>query len=52
LRTDGRVSLASRTNNKNPESGAGTYREMYGGYTKQLIAKRFEKDIDYFKYSF
>jgi len=52
LRTDGRVSLASRTNNKNPESRAGTYREMYDGHTKQLIAKRFEKDIDYFKYSF
>lgn len=52
LRTGDRVTLACGTSNKNPESKAGTYRQIYDGYTKGLIAKRFEKDIAVFKYSF
>lgn len=28
------------------------YRDYYSSETKNIIAKRFEKDIDYFKYSF
>ena len=51
-RTNGRLQLASKTANRNPNSLSLTYRELYTEETKKIIAKRFEKDIDYFKYTF
>lgn len=51
-RTEGRVQLSFKSANKNPESKSSDYRDMYNAKTKQLIAKSFEKDIDFFKYSF
>jgi len=50
--TNGRLVLKNQKQNKNPTSKSSDYRNMYNGETKNLIAKRFEKDIDYFKYSF
>jgi hypothetical protein len=50
--TNGRIVLRHQTSNKNPESKADTYRQMYNSHTKRLIATRFEKDIDFFKYSY
>ena len=51
-RTHGRVQLERKMANRNPDSGSGSYWKFYTDRTKKLIAKRFEKDIDYFKYSF
>jgi len=51
-RTQGRVRLAKRMANRNPGSSSRSYREIYTQHTKALIAKRFQKDIDYFKYAF
>jgi hypothetical protein len=51
-RTDGRVSLADQKLRSNPESRSGDYRNLYTEKTRKIIAKRFEKDIDYFKYTF
>lgn len=51
-RTGGRLQLLSNKANANPESGASRYRELYTDRTRQLIATRFEKDIDTFKYTF
>jgi len=51
-RTDGRLQLDNIVVKKNPRSGSNRYRELYTKETKNIIAKRFEKDIDYFKYTF
>lgn len=51
-RTDGRLDLANLNRNKNPKSQSRNYRVQYTEKTKKIIAKRFEKDIDYFKYVF
>lgn len=51
-RTDGRVALAVQHDNKNPRSLAGAYQSLYTARSKKIISQRFEKDIDYFKYSF
>ena len=51
-RTDGKIKLVNRKANKNPESHSQSYREFYTDKTRKVIADRFQKDIDYFKYSF
>ena len=51
-RTDGRIKLANKSKNVNPTSLSKKYREIYTEKTKKIIASRFEKDIDYFKYTF
>lgn len=51
-RTGGRVRLAGRAENRNPASRSLAYRDMYTRATREIIARRFEKDIDYFGYAF
>ena len=51
-RTEGRVDLVQKVLNRNPQSRSSDYRSMYNQRTKDLIAKVYEKDIDWFKYSF
>jgi hypothetical protein len=51
-RTDGRVHLESKSANRNPNSDSRSYRDLHTEETRKLIAKRFEKDIEYFKYTF
>jgi hypothetical protein len=51
-RTDGRIRLESKMSNVNPNSGSRAYRDLYTEETKRLIADRFQKDIDFFKYTF
>lgn len=50
--TDGRVDIRYRKDNVNPTSKSKSYKDMYDSETKKLIGKRFEKDIDYFGFSF
>lgn len=50
--TDGRLILDNVKRNVNPNSKSSDYRNMYNDKTRKLIEKRFEKDIDYFKYRF
>ena len=50
--TDGRIQLKVTRANHNPKSKSQSYRDLYNDHTRQLIAKRFEKDIDYFQYTF
>ena len=51
-RTEGRLRLVNRAKNRNPNSPSKKYRELYSDRTRKIIAKRFQKDIDYFKYTF
>lgn len=51
-RTNGRIRLYSKKENVNPNSGSDSYRELYTEETKKLIASRFQKDIDFFGYTF
>jgi hypothetical protein len=51
-RTNGRVQLKRKNANRNPNSDSRLYRYLYTEETRNLIGKRFEKDIDYFKYIF
>ena len=51
-RTDGRLVLESRQLNVNPASSSRRYRELYTDRTRELVARRFERDIDAFGYSF
>jgi hypothetical protein len=50
--THGRLVLKNVEKNKNPGSQSMNYRDMYNDSTRKLIASRFEKDIDIFKYTF
>lgn len=50
--TNGRIQLESKNANHNPNSESRSYRDLYTDETRQLIAKRFEKDIDTFRYTF
>lgn len=50
--TGGRLNLAAQDNNRNPASKSRSYRDMYTDEARKLIAKRFEKDIDHFKFVF
>lgn len=51
-RTGNRVSLKFQHENQNQRSQASSYRDLYNDRTRKVIAQRFEKDIDYFKYTF
>lgn len=51
-RTNGRLVLDNAKLNVNPYSKSHNYRSMYNNKTRKIIEKRFEKDIDYFKYTF
>jgi len=51
-RTDGRLRLRDQRLNANPRSASGRYRDLYTDHTRKLIATRFERDIDHFKYTF
>ncbi len=50
--TNGRLILDNVKRNVNPNSKSSDYRNMYNHKTRKIIEKRFEKDIDYFKYTF
>jgi len=50
--TNGRLKLANTSANVNRSSLSRKYRELYTDETKKIIASRFEKDIDYFEYTF
>ncbi len=50
--TNGRLLLDNVKRNVNPNSKSSDYRNMYNDKTRKIIEKRFEKDIDYFKYTF
>ena len=50
--TDGRVKLEARRENVNRAGEKVSYREYYNDETRKLIATAFEKDIDYFKFTF
>ena len=50
--TNGKLVLDNVKRNVNPKSKSGDYRNMYNDKTRNLLAKRFERDIDYFKYTF
>ena len=51
-RTDGRIKLLEKEVNKNPNSPSKDYKNYYSDKTRKIIEKRFQKDIDYFKYTF
>ena len=51
-KTSGKVVLRYAQKNQNKLSKSETYQEMYTDHTRKLIASRFEKDIDTFKYVF
>lgn len=51
-RSGGRVRLAPLQDNVNARSRSGSYRDLYNNHTRNLIAKRFERDIDTFGYVF
>jgi len=50
--TNGRILLKKEHANRNSNSKSHSYRDIYTEETKKLIAERFEKDIDTFKYTF
>lgn len=50
--TKNRIRLDLKYSNKNPQSRSDCYKNMYTEETRKLIAKRFEKDIDEFKFIF
>jgi len=51
-RTSGRLQLEIKRENVTRDTGGTAYREFYSDETRKIIATRFEKDIDYFKYTF
>lgn len=50
--TNGRLILDNVKRNKNQNSMSSDYRNIFNDRTRKIIEKRFEKDIDYFKYTF
>jgi hypothetical protein len=50
--TDNKINLKNVSYNMNPHSKSIDYKRMYNDKARKLIQKRFEKDIDYFKYTF
>ena len=48
--TDGMISI--RKKHLNRVNKPDKYKEIYSGYDKKVVEKLFEKDIDYFKYTF
>jgi hypothetical protein len=51
-RTDGRICLHLEHSNKNPQSKAESYRDLYTDRSRKMILEHFEQDIERFKYSF
>ena len=51
-RTNGLIRLENTIANKNESSKSSEYRNLYSEKTKKMIAKRFEKDIDTFQFTF
>ena len=51
-RTNGLIRLENTVANKNESSKSTEYRNLYSEKTKKMIAKRFEKDIDTFQFTF
>ena len=51
-RTNGLIRLENTVANKNESSKSSEYRNLYSEKTKKMIAKRFEKDIDTFQFTF
>jgi len=51
-RTDGRVRLELKRENVQRDAAGSDYRQFYSDETRKIVAARFEKDIDYFKYTF
>ena len=50
--TNNRLILKNIKLNQSPNSKSKDYRDFYNDKTRKIIEKRFEKDIDYFKYTF
>ena len=50
--TNGRINLERVNRNRNPSSKSRTYQNMYNDKCRNIIATRFEKDIDTFKFTF
>lgn len=50
--TNGMLKIGSQVVNANTRSPSKNYRDLYSSYTRDLIAKRFEKDVDLFEYQF
>lgn len=50
--TNERLVLMNIKKNQNPNSKSSDYRNIYNDRTRKIIEKRFEKDIDFFKYTF
>ena len=51
-KTNGRVKLKDQVLNRNQDSQSSTYKDLYSKRSQIIIAERFEKDIDTFKYTF
>ena len=51
-RTNGLIRLENTVANKNESSKSSEYRNLYSEKTKKMIARRFEKDIDTFRFTF
>ena len=51
-RTDGRIQLEPNRRNVTRDSVEHNYRQFYSDETRKIIAARFERDIDYFKFTF
>lgn len=50
--TQGRLTLEARRSNRNPDSPSDSYRTVYNARTRDLVARIFERDIDFFGYAF
>lgn len=50
--TDQRIRLSASPENVNPMSLSSAYRDLYTPEARGLIARRFERDIEYFGYCF
>lgn len=50
--TERRILLTANAENVNPQSQSSAYRDLYTPEARDLIARRFERDIDFFGYSF
>ena len=51
-RSHGRLELKTKRLNSNPKIPSQAYREVYSARSKRLIAERFARDIELFKYQF
>jgi len=50
--TGGRLGLESRRLNSNPNSESESYRDLYSREARDHVAKAFQRDIEYFGYTF